>query len=357
VNLSTVISTGKALTSAQVAAANPYAMVPTVSHFSNGMTMMLGSSKTETLGMNMMPEQNKQWFALADLNGSTIGLGFGSSYNLAYSNTLYADQKLAANSANLGVADSLVNLANGGSYFAFGTSIGHGMRVSLSTVNTAKSLPSADALDNVWYTPNASGVSLGVTDKVSDTVTLGMHVGTLNEVHGLLGSNYDTSSAMSFGANNKSTSIGMSAGVDLGRGASMLIEATTVRVTDNSSFSGLIGNLNGVVARSFGMALSQSDLFDRNDNLTFSVKSPLRVVSGTTKMFVTEPDPETGIPVSRFDAVSLTPDGHQVDMKFGYSAMVSKTSNMNFSTGYTMDDNNVRGAKSYNVAFVWNKKF
>jgi hypothetical protein len=360
VNLSSVITTNKPITSAVVAAAMP-APSTTGSKLSDGTTLTLSMTDANNpLNAKVLdaPAARQQWFGLASTTkGEVFGLGYGYNYSYVQSASLYGDSVLALNSANLSVANSLTNNATGGSFFAYGSALSENTRIAMTSVSTAKSGVSAFDSGNAWYMPEATGMNLGVVTKLTDSITVGMNAGSLKEEHGLLGSNYSTTSVLNFGNTNKSTSVGLSAGFDLGRGAALLVEASQARVSGSSSSTGLITSVSSLTARSYGMALSQANLITKNDNLTLAVKAPLRVTSGTAQMYTTDVDPVTGVPFGHNVPVNLVPDGRQVDLKLGYSTPVNKVTSMNFNAGYTMDDNNVHGAKSSGVGMSVTLKF
>ncbi len=101
----------------------------------------------------------------------------------------------------------------------------------------------------------------------------------------------------------------------------------------------------------------EKNLLSANDQLTLSVKQPMRVTSGSVNMPVMNIDPVTGVPSLGINSVSLAPTGKEMDCKVSYVAPMKKNQNFSFVAGYMKDAMNMTGNNYANVAANWVVRF
>lgn len=304
-----------------------------------------------TVSFSTSDASDKNWFALTNTDtGFVFGTGYGYAFNSAYAKAFYLNVAPTYSSASLNVANSLVSLANGGDYFAFGAPVGGGVRAAFASVETAP-VP-FNSID--WLAPTAKGFMVGVS-KNFDDVLVGVSVGTLQEEHGVLGTTYNNNSALSFG-NNKSSTIGLSIGYTLDEENSFLFESAVAKVTGNDVIHGIVMGTSDIIATSVGLSYTRANAFNKDDSFTFTVKSPLRVNSGTTTLFTQDID-ENGVPFDKPEVVSLVPNGMEVSYLMSYSTPLSKTSLLSFDFSHTKDVNNIADSKETSLKVRYNLSF
>jgi hypothetical protein len=319
---------------------------PIISRFNNTSFSLV---REEVKDLQLLSQTKEIWATLVSTDaGAVFGAGSGFAFNSAYSNAFYGDSTMAFNSDNLNVANGLMSLANGGKYFAYGMPVG-GVRVAFSSVQTA------DVPNAMWNNADAKGSSVGFSTNI-DKVTLGLSVGSLQEQHGLLGTQYNTKSTLAFGNANDSSTVGVSIGYT-NKDSSFLFEAATAKVAGNDQVMGLMMGMSDVTATSWGLAYTQKNSFRTNDSMTFAVKAPMRVTNGSAKLFTQDVDTETGVPFSKVETVSLVPDGVEMNYSFGYTAPVSKSANVSFNLALMKDMGNVKGNDGALVGLKYISRF
>jgi hypothetical protein len=295
---------------------------------------------------------------LTDSHGTSMALGYGNTVPVQYS---YARALFGSDDAALAAGElstHLSALSQGGSLMAYGTSLGSGTRLAVSYSSTASADMSSLTQSTPWANPSASSFGVGVTQRLNDSLQIGFSLQSLNEEHGLLGSTYDASSALSLGSGNRSQEFGVSALVNLDRDNSIYLEATRASTraatpVDGSMFAGT----SALRAQSFGMSYTSRNLFAKADRLTVSLKQPLRVTSGAVNLAVTNIDPLTGIPSVGVERVSLAPSGREIDYMLSYDAPLSKFQKLSLQAGYVKDSLNMAGNNSTSVGMIWSSKF
>lgn len=344
VNLSNMIVTSNNTKPvATITTMNP---TPIVSRF-NGFSLSLTKAATQTDDLQSVARKELYAYQLATEGGIVLGIGNGFSFSNTFSNALY-NSPLAYASENLGISNSLTSIASGGIYSSYGIPITNDTRFSFSQTNSNS---------NNWYDVSAKGSMMGISTKLSPQITLAITTGQLQEDHGVLGSTYNKDSILSFGGATSSNSNSISIGYSFSKDSTFLIEYLRSNTSVTPSSNGLISNTSQVTATAWGIAYNHTNLYSMNDTLSISAKSPLRVTSGTTKLFYQDVDTYTGCPISKNESVSLVPEGYEVQYALGYVFNTSKTSKVSTLFTYAKDAGNVKGEDATVLTIKFSKEF
>ena len=234
--------------------------------------------------------------------------------------------------------------------------LGEGLRVALSWSGTSTPTRLSNSAGSpAWATPSASNIAAGLSYRLSESISTGFSLGTLNEKHSLLGSTYESGSALSLGDTNRSTSYSFSTGWLIDEQRSLLVEAGFAN-TRASTADGLFAGTSAIQSRSWGATFQQVDWLQKHDRLSFSVRQPLRVTSGSVAMVNTDIDSD-GVAHYSTEWSSLVPDGHETDLKLGYQMPAGKSASWAFEAGYRKDVLNVKGSKDANIGAMWRSMF
>ena len=344
VNLSGLVATKPTTTGAQVAAS---AQAPTVaatsSKFADGSSFSMAESKEDRAYMN--PSHNFV-MEMTDASGNVFASGNGFPATSSFADALWGTSSLAAeNVRTLGVSDTLLSLAEGGKFAALGRKTGETTHVAYTmseTQNTTSGLGG-----NNWQTPTASAYGVGVTTRLADLGTAegwtgGLTLNSLSEQNGFLGSTYNGNGPLSFGANHQSVSLGVSSAFDLGGGTGLLFDAAFVRTDGASMSNGLVNNVSSLTARAYGVSMTQHEAFAKDDQLSLTLRKPLRVISGSASLATTGVDSE-GYATTTSTRVGLTPNGNESDLILGYTTPVTENVTFTTSASLTEDAQNIRG--------------
>lgn len=280
------------------------------------------------------------WVAsLSDPSGASIAVGHGFPVATSFAEALWGQDTLAVSASySLEGSTDLSSLAGGGHFMALGMDSGEHTHVGFSITETGTpdySVPSARRL-----MPHASAVSAGVTTSLAPGWTAGMTMSFLGEENGLLGAQYTSGGAFSLGREHRSMSAGLSSAVKLGEGTGLLFNAVLAR-TQGARGEGLIADTTPLLARSYGMALVQQNLFGANDHASFSVTKPLRVFDGSIDLVTTRVDGE-GYAHTGLTRTGLHPSGDETDFAAGYAKFWGST-NVSASLNVRQDADNLKG--------------
>jgi hypothetical protein len=284
-----------------------------------------------------------------------VAVGYGGLMPAQYSYTkaMYGNDDAAMMASEM--STHVAAYSDGGSVAAYGTQLGD-FRVAFGVNSTANNTNPTDPMN--WAVGESKSVTQGVTYAINKTLQVGFSQTTLTEQHGLLGSNYDPNSALSFGASNASREMGVSAVVKFDANRSLYMEyseATTAAAApaSNSMFAGT----SDIKAQAYGVSYTNHNAYTAEDKLTVSFKMPMAVTSGSVNMAQTMIDPVTGVPSVVNQAVSLAPSGREMDLMVGYTMPLSKTQKLGLSAGYTANLLNEAGTNVAKAGVTWNVKF
>lgn len=321
--------------------------------FADGSSLTFGSVEVDSYSVSDHPgSANAQpWYmSFSSATGEDMAIGYGVPASASFASALWGmDNEIAANSANeIGASNALMNLAQGGTFASYGDQFGKDTRVAFS-FSDSRSLASSQN-DSNFTDSSAVALSAGLTRKLTESWTAGFTFGVLDEQNSLLGSRYSEASPISLGDNHQSTSFGMSSDFKIGEKRNLVIDAAIVRTSGAQIADGIISDVSDLYARSFGAALVQEDNFSKGDSLSFSVRSPLQVVSGSASLAMTSVDGE-GVATQNLQKVGLASGANQMDYSVGYSAFTDDGLNWNLRVDSRQNVNGVAGANDADILF------
>ncbi|MER2520328.1 MAG: S8 family peptidase [Bdellovibrionales bacterium] len=303
----------------------------------------------------------KSWImAFSEADGFAAESGQGFSPAAAFADTLWGFGSNAAEGYHtLDASNALMGLTEGGRFVALGNKLGANSRYALSWSSTSLAQDSLGGQS--WQTSNADALNAGVSWRMADlgersSWDAGMTLGYLSEKSGLLGSLYDSKGLVSLGDQHHSYSVGVSSFLALGERTGLSFDAAVVRTEGGQISSGLVSGVSPMVARSYGVALTQRDLFGANDHVSLSARRPLRVVSGTADLVTASVDAQ-GYPVFGTTRVNLAPTGNQTDVSLGYGLPLTDRIDLSTATAFSQDYGHVRGDSNIQLSLGLKLKF
>jgi len=315
--------------------------------FADGSSLAFGSMDTSSpqIDSNTTTSHDQNWFmSFTDVTGASFAAGAGFPASASFAGAMWGnDSPVSGAVYALGVSNALMNLAQGGNFLAYGSQISNDTRMAVSWSTTQEDTTSS----NDWTKPNAKSFGSGITTSITEYWKAGFTFGLLDEKSGLLGTTYANSGLLSLGEDHQSMSYGISSAFTLGDNRELLIDAALVRA-DGGQANGLITSIAPLYARSFGAALVQHDSLKKGDNLSFSVRSPLRVFSGSASLATTSVD-ENGVATTGAQRIGLAPSGTEVDFSIGYAAPINDNTTWNISAGARKDADNIRGNNDVDI--------
>lgn len=342
VNLSGLVATRPTLSAAQNATIAPKVSTQSV-HLANGSNLAFGNMEAPRDFTDVEHRKTKTepfFTSFTDAAGTTIAAGSGFPASASFANALWgSDSAEALQSSELGVSSALSAMAEGGTFAAYGTQLDQYSRIAFSWSQTQEQ----DGISNEWTAPDARTFSTGVTRQLMDGWTGSTTFSLLDENNGLLGTTYASSAnPVGLGNNHQSMSMGVSSSVALTGSLRLMVDAAIARADGASLTGGIISDVTPLYARTYGASLVQGDTFSKNDRLSLSVRSPLRVYSGSAALAVTSVDAQ-GIATTGSQRVSLKPDGNELNLTAGYEAPVGDNMTWNVSLEARRDADNIAG--------------
>jgi hypothetical protein len=295
-------------------------------------------------------ENRSMYFAVDYKDGTTLAFGNGYPAQYSYGQALFGNRDMAMLSSQLST-DGLSSLADGGAMVSYGTSLSPEVRIALSWNGSPEQLLS----DPAATMRDSSNIKVGLSYKFNDKFTGGMTVGTLSEMNSLLGSTYSPSSALGFNADNRSHSVGFTAGYVFNENNEVLMEAG-YSFTQAAQGNGLIAGTTGIQSQSFGASYMSKNLVNKDDRLLISYKQPLRVTSGQAGVLMPSVD-QFGYAVYTTEWASLVPDGHEADYKVSYDTPAGTNKTLSLQAGYRQDVMNIAGSNDASIGATWKMKF
>jgi len=266
------------------------------------------------------------------------GSGFPGSSSFA--GALWGSETSAAEEIGaLGVSGALMNLAEGGNFVAYGTRLDGNTRAAFSW---SQSQTDSEGLTTDWTKPNAASFNTGISHRMTDSWTAGLTFGLLNEQNGLLGTTYYGNGPLSLGETHQSMSWGTTSAIALDDRRDLVLDAAIVRSDGADLTGGIISDVAPLYARTFGAAVTQRDTMERGDNLSLSLRAPLRVFSGSASLTGSDVDAQ-GNPVLSTQRVNLTPSGNEMDLSVGYQTPETGGMSWHVSLDARHDADNVSG--------------
>lgn len=280
--------------------------------------------------------------------GVVMGMGYGDASTYPFAKALFNDPGLSIAMSDFDTG-GIANIAQGGYNFSYGAPLSPALRWAASYA--AVPAWTGDA----GRTPYNTQVRMGASYQMSPALTAGLTFGSLSEQSGLLGSVYQPGSALSLGDNQTSV-IGVSLAYQLAPQRSVLLNSEFGHTAPGAGGRGLIGDTSAIESRAFGVAYREGSLFTDNDQLLLSLKQPLRVTSGTASLMTAGVDAD-GRAVFEKTAVSLAPEGREIDLTLHYRLPVGKQDTLSFQAAYQRDALNITGNDQRQFGALWTKSF
>lgn len=294
--------------------------------------------------------QMQQGFAmmrLADGTQFSAGLGYAPQY--AHQSALFDSHDVAVLSLDLANAD-LHGLAQGGMMTSMGLPLSEKDRVAMSWSATSELNPLESAL-----VAQASKFSVGYSRDLNSQLKMGVTYTSLQEQQGLLGSVFSSNSMLGLQGNSQSQALEFASSYQLSRNQ-LLVAQMSFSVTGGVSGEGLVAEMHDMHAQGWGVGWLSKQLWHDGDQLSLTLKQPLRVNAGSMGMLVAGVD-SLGYAVYNTEKVSLVPDGRELDFKLGYETPLSHQETLSLQAVYRHDVMHVQGAHDASVGAVWTKKF
>ena len=287
--------------------------------------------------------------------GDVIAAGHGVSSTLSFAGALWGPGGAAAFQSNqLGVANSLTSLAQGGDFAAAGVALPHNARLALSL--TASPPPESWNGAPDAALPRATAMTAGLSGKLTEHWTAGLTVSALDQRNGLLGTSYNSQGAINFGDSHHSTGFNLSSAYALGGGRSLMIDTMVTRSSGGATSSGLVSSISTVTARAYGVSLVQSGAWREGDLFSLSVRKPLRVIAGSAALATTSVDGQ-GFATTNAAPISLKPSGNETDLSLAYASPARAGFKFNVGVDYRNEAENTRGLNDIAVRFALDRRF
>lgn len=292
--------------------------------------------------------QQAGYMAIETGDGSFYAYGYDYSVDLAYQQALYGESE-ALNS--LDFSENLSQLAEGGKLFAYGLRLAPSTRFAMTWHTNMNDLTT----NSFSQTSEASNLKLGISHQFNEQFTGAVSFSLLNEKNGLLGSQYQNNALLSFNQRNQSASMDLTAIYKFNQKNSVALEATLAK-TKGGDANGLFVGTTDIISQAFGASFVSKDIYNLYDQLTLSIKQPLRVVSGKSGLVVSGVD-ALGYATYRTDWLGLSPDGREIDYSLTYETPMQNNQYVSIQASYRQDllnekDNNDIGlGLNYRVDF------
>lgn len=352
IDLTGLVGTKPTTTGAKIAASGT-AAAPTVTSYkkalAGGAYATVSMAESMPAGaFNETTTARQYSMKMVEADGRTFAYGAGMAASAGFADALWGEQATEVTAAG---AHGVMGLADGGKYGAVVVPLNGDTRLGMSWSGVR---PEA-GLD--WNAIDARAMSFGITSRVSKDVTLGFNLGSVIEHHGVLGSSYDPQGLMSMGEKNRTMALGLTASIALNRKTQLALDLGVARTAPGAGSAGsLLGNTDTLLSRQMGAALSSRDVGRDGDVLTVALRKPLRLISGSTEMTVSDVAAD-GTPIAKSIRASLVPTGSQTDLTIGYSLPLRKNQALSFNASHSKDVGNVAGEKATGVGVSFNMRF
>lgn len=277
--------------------------------------------------------QQAGYMAIETDDGDFYAYGYDYSVDLAYQQALYGENE----TPNLEFSEGLSQLAEGGKLFAYGLSLAPSTRFAMTWHTNMNDLTT----NSFSQTSEASNLKLGISHQFNEQFTGAVSFSLLNEKNGLLGSQYQNNALLSFNQHNQSASMDFTAIYKFNPKNSVALEATVAK-TKGADANGLFVGTTDIISQAFGASFVSKDIYNQYDQLSLSIKQPLRVVSGKSGLVVSGVD-ALGYATYRTDWLSLSPDGREIDYSLTYETPMQNNQYVSIQASYRQDLLNEKG--------------
>lgn len=294
--------------------------------------------------------QFKQGFAMMRLSdGTRLAAGSGYVPQYAHQSALFDSNDMSRLALDMDNAD-LNSIAQGGLMSSIGLPLGEGNRLAVSWSQSGQVNP----LQLVEAT-QASKMSVGVSHAFDTKWQLGITYSSLQEQQGFLGSVFSQNSMLGLHGNSQSQALELATSYHL-HPNHMIMAQMSVSETAGVQANGLLSGANDLHAQGWGIGWLSKQLLNTSDQLTLTIKQPLRVTSGSMDMRLAGVD-DLGQAVYHTEKVSLIPDGRELDFKLAYDTPLAGKQNLSVQAMYRQDAFHMRGVNELTVGGMWNTRF
>lgn len=293
--------------------------------------------------------QQASYFALETEHGDSISFGYDYPAEIAFQQMLYGQEETADLVSHF--SNDMTGIAEGGKLFAFGFQLSPKTRFGL-TWNSSLNDIQPNALNQI---NQASNLKFGLSHQLNEKLSAGLSFGALDEKNGLLGSHYQNNSLLSFNSKNESYSLDLSAIYKLNRNSRLLFEAGYA-MTKGDSASGLFASTSDIYSNYLGATLLSKNVFEKEDQLAFSIKQPLRVVSGSAAMIISGVN-EEGVATYQTESLGLKPDGREIDYILSYETPIANNQALGLQAAFRKDLQNISGEHDIAVGLTYQYNF
>lgn len=292
--------------------------------------------------------QQAGYMAIETGDGDFYAYGYDYSVDLAYQQALYGESE-ALNS--LDFSEGLSQLAEGGKLFAYGWRLAPSTRFAITWHTNMDDLMT----NTLSQTSEANNFKLGISHQFNEQFTGAISFSSLNEKNGLLGSQYQNNALLSFNQRNQSASMDLTAIYKFNQKNSVALEATVAK-TKGADANGLFVGTTDIISQAFGASFVSKSIYKNDDQLTLSIKQPLRVVSGKSGLVVSGVD-ALGYATYHTDWLSLSPDGREVDYALTYETPMQNNQYVSFQASFRQDLLNEKGNHDLGVGLNYRVDF
>ena len=248
-----------------------------------------------------------------------------------------------------------MNLAQGGYFGAMGVRLTDRTRLAMSW--TASPDRAMWSLAPNQAAAQSGAMAVGLTTKLTAHWSAGVTFAALDEKNGLLGTTFDSAGLLSLGETHKSSSLAFTMSFDLGHGRGLLFDALLDRTSGAPQLTGgLISSISPLTARAYGVSFVQANAFRPGDDLTLSIRKPLRVISGAAQLAVTTVDSQ-GYSSTNLVSVGLRPSGDETDAGVSYATPLRNGAYLTTGLTFRADADNVAGVRDVVARLAFNKRF
>lgn len=279
----------------------------------------------------------RQWSMSMTSDGAYTGAGEGSGAAMSFSEARWIGAS-AFMGTDAEASTSLLGLVADTHYATAAFNLGRGERFSFASLRGEDA--SVTPLGNV---PDAYGFAAAYTflPQGDPAWQVSLTAALLGESQMLLGS--PSAGGLSFGRNG-STSVGVATNFNLGSGYQLGLDAVTAVTRTGTSSTSIISDMSDLTSVGFGAVLSKTGVASDDDSLSFTLRKPLRVISGTASLNVATGNDLWGNAVMERRSASLVPTGNETDFGATYGMMVSDGVSASLHAGARLDAEQVAGA-------------
>ena len=301
-------------------------------------------------GGNPYTQQQQGYAMMRMADGVQLAAGLGYAPQYAHQSALFDSHDMARLSLDLANTD-LHALAQGGLMTSLGLPLSSADRLAFSWSASAEQNP----LQASSLAAHANKLSVGYSHAFSPQFNLGVSYTSLQEQQGFLGGVFGQASMLGLQGNSQSQAVEFSGSYQLGH-HQLLMAQMSVSATDGISGHGLLRDVGGMRAQGFGIGWLGKQLFTTEDQLSVTLKQPLRLSAGSMGLWMAGVD-ASGNAVYHNERISLVPDGRELDAKLAYDTPLDGAQTLSLQLVYRHDVMHQQGVHDLSLGGVWTQRF